>query len=275
MSENNDFYIGWQEKMPKSYALKVRQYVIVALMIVALVAVSFVMGQRGFAASVFEYGELTTIEGVLIKSPVPMLKIQEDGNIKSVILVGFGKFGAEETIDSMERGAMNLEFQSVRLRGTRIYHDGKELLELTEGFKAFQGFGAMDLTYEENRQDIGRTGLRGEILDPKCAFGVMKPGEGKTHRSCAARCIEGGMPPVLKMVDKKGKTNYAIVRGAKGQSINIDLVEYVAQDVYLCGELYLQDDWLVLEMNPKEDLTLLPAHWSTKKKNKKIPMCSD
>ena len=44
--------------------------------------------------------------------------------------------------------------------------------------------------------------VKGEIVDPKCFFGVMKPGEGKPHKDCAIRCILGGIPPVLKVTDE-------------------------------------------------------------------------
>ena len=36
--------------------------------------------------------------------------------------------------------------------------------------------------------------LKGEIIDPKCYLGAMKPGGGKTHKACAMRCIAGGIP---------------------------------------------------------------------------------
>jgi hypothetical protein len=37
--------------------------------------------------------------------------------------------------------------------------------------------------------------LTGEIVDSKCYYGVMNPGEGKVHRDCATRCLSGGVPP--------------------------------------------------------------------------------
>jgi hypothetical protein len=45
--------------------------------------------------------------------------------------------------------------------------------------------------------DSGRVTLRGEIIDPKCYIGAMKPGGGKTHKACAQLCLSGGIPPML------------------------------------------------------------------------------
>ena len=39
--------------------------------------------------------------------------------------------------------------------------------------------------------------LRGEIIDPKCFAGAMKPGEGKPHKACAVLCLRGGIPPMF------------------------------------------------------------------------------
>jgi len=33
------------------------------------------------------------------------------------------------------------------------------------------------------KEMISKMTLQGEIIDPKCYFGVMKPGKGKIHRS--------------------------------------------------------------------------------------------
>jgi hypothetical protein len=48
----------------------------------------------------------------------------------------------------------------------------------------------------------------------------MKPGFGKPHRSCAVRCISGGVPPILRIKDEKGETNYLMLIGSDDQAIN-------------------------------------------------------
>lgn len=39
--------------------------------------------------------------------------------------------------------------------------------------------------------------LDGELVDSKCYLGTMKPGDGKTHKSCAILCLRGGIPPLF------------------------------------------------------------------------------
>ena len=70
--------------------------------------------------------------------------------------------------------------------------------------------------------DLGEHTLRGEIVDIKCYLGVMKPAHGKPHRSCAARCISGGIPPVLMVKDRDGDTNYLLLVSAEfGQTLPV------------------------------------------------------
>ena len=52
---------------------------------------------------------------------------------------------------------------------------------------------------------LGRVSLTGEIVDSKCYPGVMKPGQGKTHRACAIRCLSGGVPAVFRVASSSAK----------------------------------------------------------------------
>ena len=77
--------------------------------------------------------------------------------------------------------------------------------------------------------------VSGEILDPKCYFGVMKLGEGKVHKSCAIRCISGGIPPVMRV--ELDSPKYLIVLGPEGQKINREILDYIAEPVTLEGTI--------------------------------------
>lgn len=57
-------------------------------------------------------------------------------------------------------------------------------------------------------ESLGEFTLQGEIVDSKCYLGVMRPGNTKTHRACAVRCIAGGVPPVLLVRDAQGDAMY-------------------------------------------------------------------
>ena len=188
------------------------------------------------------------------------------------MLIGFGKHGAEKDIEAIEEiQERNLDGQTVKLRGTRIYYDGKAALELTEGTEAFVGVGTPLAMPSPINQSMGDVRLFGEILDPKCALGVMKPGYGKPHRSCAVRCISGGIPPILKSQDQEGNTEYVLVLGTNGEKINDQVLPFVADQIRICGRLEQVDDWLVLYTEGAESILRLQPYWM----EGEIPMCSN
>jgi hypothetical protein len=94
------------------------------------------------------------------------------------------------------------------------------------------------------------TQLKGEILDPKCWFGVMKPGEGKVHKSCAIRCISGGIEPVFRVTNGL-ENDYYILKGTNGEDINQDILDYVAEPVYIDAEVEKVNGWNVAYVDPE------------------------
>ena len=91
--------------------------------------------------------------------------------------------------------------------------------------------------------------LEGEVIDPKCYFGVVKPGLGKPHRSCAIRCISGGIPPMLAVKNENGESNYYVLLGKDGEPINKQILDYVADRVKISGKLEGIGDWLILKVD--------------------------
>ena len=72
------------------------------------------------------------------------------------------------------------------------------LLELLPGDGAIANSPSGDLPGPPSVwRSAGVQTLFGEITDPKCYLGAMKPGTGLTHRGCAALCISGGIPPLF------------------------------------------------------------------------------
>ena len=253
--EKDDFYIGYLDRAPASYALKARTFVLFAALLVTGLSFLTIKFQKGFSTSTFELGQLSIIEGVLNMQPVPMLKIDNgkdqngDPVYQTVLLIGFGKHGAEKTIAKMEgQNGKVINGRRIKIEGTLIYHDGKSLMELTRGEASLLEVGdALEL--ESKRKSIGHFILSGEIADPKCYFGVMKPGEGKPHRSCAVRCISGGIPPILKVISKLGETNYLLLKGSKGEAINKKVLKFVGEPVQLSGQVESLDDWLIFKLD--------------------------
>jgi len=92
--------------------------------------------------------------------------------------------------------------------------------------------------------------FEGEILDPKCYFGVMKPGEGKIHKSCAIRCISGGIPPILRVVSEN-KNEYFVLLGENGEKINSQILDKIAEKTQITGQHGKRNGWNYIYTNPQ------------------------
>ncbi|MBK7872916.1 MAG: hypothetical protein IPJ74_20740 [Saprospiraceae bacterium] len=273
---NNEFYIGWQDKAPKSYAKKIRGTVFMILTLVLLVSGGLVLTQKPFSNSTFEINRLCTLEGILISEPIPCLKMptgvdaQGIQRYQRVLLIGFGKHGAQPTIEAIEKAqGQKLDGKGLKLEGKLIYFDGKLAMEMSNGLETFKGFTELK-DMPSYQQSLGDVTLRGEILDPKCYLGVMRPGEGKPHRSCAIRCIEGGITPLFR-TRTSDANQYFFALDENGQPINDWVAKYVADDVQLCGVAEQWDDWYVVKVDLKEGFKRLNPYWA---KGQAIPMCN-
>ncbi|MCB0529520.1 MAG: hypothetical protein KDC65_13640 [Saprospiraceae bacterium] len=243
MQKETEFYIGWQAEAPPGFARKVRQVMAVLVIMIPAIALLIVVFQRGFADSRFEFGQTTVLEGIYEPTPAPFLSINNGSDasgkpvFQKILLVARGKFGFLAA-----PGAGNLVAgQKIRASGFLIYHDGKTAFEV-ETIEPQE----ISNIPPDQALSLGAVTLRGEVTDPKCLLGVMKPGYGKPHRDCAVRCIAGGIPPVLKVTGETGETEYYLLAGDRGQALNDLLIDYVADAVQICGRLEQDGDWLVL-----------------------------
>jgi len=253
MQQNSEFYIGWQAEVPPGIARQVRRYILALAVLVPLFIILVAAFQRGFSNAVFEYGKQTKLEGVYTSAPVPFLTIQNGTDaagqpvFQKILLVGPGKFGFQTEV-SNPRTTHVSDGETVKTSGFLIYHDGKTAMEVSE----IQTVSATAQQAARRTPNfaLGKVRLRGEITDPKCLLGVMKPGQGKPHRDCAARCIAGGIPPLLKVANAAGVAEYYLLVGPNGASVNTLLLEYASDAVAVCGRLEQAADWLILYIDP-------------------------
>jgi hypothetical protein len=256
--DNSEFYIGWQATAPQGFAKHTRN--VVLCLIVFVIGTGFLLAtkQKKFSTASFEFGQLTEVKGIYQKFPVPSVKVltKQDalGNSSCITipLVGYGKFGAEGTIAELEKEKnISLDKKEVTLKGTLLYSDGKTLLQIDKNDDPLIKISDAASTQEAiaTIKDIGTVELTGEVIDPKCYFGVMKPGHGKPHRDCAIRCIAGGMSPVFYVRNEKGEAGYYLILDEHGKKMNDDLKDYVAEPVSLKAKAIQYDDWVVLYVN--------------------------
>ncbi len=238
---NEEFFIGWQDKGPSGIMgfvkLRAFAFILVGLAVAAVAMTS----QRPFASSNFEFGVVRTFEGSLEHVPFPILSVDRPGGSEQShwLLTVFGKRGADEFTQP-------LDGHRVRFQGSLIYRDNAVMVELVPD-------SIEDLGAAPTAQAVAATGevtLDGEIVDSKCFLGVMKPGQAKLHRACAARCISGGVPPVLLTRDADGLATYYLLVDADGSAVNDRVLSYVAEPVTITGQLEELGDLRILRADP-------------------------
>ena len=77
--------------------------------------------------------------------------------------------------------------------------------------------------------------VEGEIVDSKCHLGVMKPGEGPTHRDCAVRCLLGRIPPMFVAHNRADLGRVSLVSDAARPFVDADV--FAGRRVSVRGEI--------------------------------------
>ena len=250
MEEKDDFYIGYVDEVPKKIKRSTKKFVVIAMGLLVLTAIVFAFTQNTFKNSSFELATSTKISGIYHEMPYPMLKVQTSENsYKNVVLLGFGKSSANPFFEKIKEEVPQISGRTLNIEGNLIYFNGKTLLQITDDQKISvdekAGRGALPglKIVAQNME------LQGEIIDPKCYFGVMKPGKGKIHRSCAVRCISGGIPPVLATTDDNNLAEYYLLTDAKGQPINERVLPFVGKPSLITGTVVQMEDWYQLRID--------------------------
>lgn len=242
---SDEFYIGYEPDMPAALAGRIRRVAggLVALALVLPAVLVFT--EDRFAPGVFEYGRVRTFSGRLVEFPYPAL-ISNDatGATRAYWLVGPGKHGAEDVV----RGR---DAQQVQLSGSLIERDGDSMIELVPDSVLVSTTGATDI---EPLRSLGVIVVDGEIVDSKCHLGVMKPGEGATHRDCAVRCLLGRIPPMFVPHDSGDLGRVSLVTDAAQPFVDADV--FAGRRVSIRGEILKRDAQTFLAVS-RRDIRLI------------------
>lgn len=242
----DEFYVGYAPRSPAGLALHTRRAAILIGACALLVACLLATFHRRLPSATFEWAEVRSFEGIIEELPYPALFVERPGLTAAARthsryhLVHVGKRGAAADV----RG---LEGHRVGLSGKLVYRDGETMIELAPGTLLDRGFEPRSVQALHAR--VPAT-LAGEIVDSKCFLGVMNPGELKPHRSCAARCISGGVPPVLCVREAGGRARYVLLVGVRGEPVNQAVLSFVAEPVEISGELETSGELCVLFADP-------------------------
>ncbi|MDQ1349362.1 MAG: hypothetical protein QG573_2741, partial [Acidobacteriota bacterium] len=187
----DEFFVGYLP-VPSGVARFARGIAVVGLVGLAGLAAALASVQRPLGQGQFAWDTEAEFCGRLQTSPLPGLWTVANAAPAGISftgaflpLVGEGKHGPDAELVAAGN-------RDVVLRGHRIGRYGKQLIEVT-GETSLAGRKVAEPGLAPPAQvPLGRQRLRGEIVDSKCWFGVMKPGQGKAHKDCAVRCISGG-----------------------------------------------------------------------------------
>ena len=223
---NDEFYIGYEPNMPAGMAERIRRVARGLVALALLMPAVFVFTQDRFASGVFEYGRVRTFSGRIVEFPYPALLSDNVTNTNRAFwLVGPGKHGAEDLV----RGR---DGQRVQLSGSFIERDGDAMIEVVSDGLVMTGTAATEI---EPLRSLGVIAVEGEIVDSKCHLGVMKPGEGPTHRDCAVRCLLGRIPPMFVPHDSGNVGRVSLVTEAAQPFVDADV--FAGKRVSVRGEI--------------------------------------
>jgi hypothetical protein len=252
----DDFYIGWLPKAPGTFAKFVRKYLYALVLVVIAVGIALAIFQKQFSTATFEFGKITTVKGTYSAFPVPHLSVINEKERTMIPLVGYGKSGAAGIMHQLEQEiAAPIENKEITLKGQLMYGDGKVIMQVDKKENPLLSV-SMDEKGRSASKDLGNLSFTGEIVDPKCYFGVMKPGEGKPHKDCAIRCILGGIPPIMAITNRKGERNYILLTKSDGTRINEQVKDFVAVPSIVSGHAIQYDNWIVLQVNEIKNTTV-------------------
>lgn len=238
-----EFFVGYAPAAPPGVARFVRAATVTVLLLATGLIVGFAVAQRSFAPSAFDFGKNSTVEGVIRALPYPVLEVSRPGRTAAVsryLLAAAGKHGAQLATEG-------LDGRRVRVSGPLIYRGNLTLLEIVSATVLDSA-----ATPPGTGVALGTFHLVGEIVDSKCYGGVMNPGSGKTHRACAARCLNGGLTPLLAVRGADGATVEMVVLDHEGQAYG-DAHRWAGRSVSLRGKVSRLDDlWFVRIEGPVE-----------------------
>lgn len=243
MKKNDEFYVSYIEgSLGEKTKNSLKKFVFATILFVVGAALVFALSQKEFKNSSFELSSDTKITGIYHENPYPMLRVQlAENTYKNVLLLGFGKLSVNPYLKELKSEVGDLNGKKISIEGNLIYYNGKTLIQITDKEKVSLEAKA---TFEIPKNELLREmTLEGEVVDPKCYFGVMKPGNGKIHRSCAVLCISGGIPPVLVATDANNLSEYYLLTDIKGNPIHKHILPFVGKPSEIKGVVEKNEDW--------------------------------
>lgn len=242
MSDDNDFFVGWAAKPP---AADRRFFLGAGLALLAgsgAAAALVASRQNGGGAGTWPQGDVREWRGRVTSHPYPMMRtVDENGEVRTALLSCMNKCTPQLRIDQYGD-------QEVIVRGSPIRR-GPHLMIATQDdgswIEPAPTPSGTDFSFPP-LQPLGEADLKGTILDTKCWFGAMRPGEGKVHKACAALCIRSGLPPAFYVRSLRDQERLLIMTDEQGEPVGPAVLPFIADPMSLRGRMERMGDLLLL-----------------------------
>ncbi len=236
------FYVGYLS-LPPRLRIVVAGLVFALLSLVAFDAVLFARLQPdpGTGKSNETPKEFV---GTLFRDPYSSLRVATNGKLRTFLLVSDEKRSAEAELSKFADGT------TIKLLGHEIERAAVGMVQLASAPVSSGGPSAIPVAPREIKSPAT---VEGEIIDSKCWLGVMRPGDGHIHKSCASLCIRGGIPPMF-VTRAEGVPAVMLLTLSDGTAVPpAQILEFIADRVRLTGVVEKRDDVFVF----KADLSTL------------------
>lgn len=240
--QNDEFYINYSS-VPPSYRRFLLRFIPLLVMGIVLFSVVLPGIHNQFNTGKPHGGQ--EINGLLIAEPVPHLMVPRPGNTDAG--VSFSRYLLSGTGKTAPKAPVLKHLgQWVKLKGIIVSRNQLSVIAA----KSAEPIEPPQNAMPEIGTSLGEHSLAGEIVDSKCYPGVMKPGQSKTHRACAIRCISGGVPAVFRVQNKRNDVMYFLLADEQGKAVNESILDLIADPVRITGEVVQYDDMFVLKAKP-------------------------
>ena len=239
--KQDDFFIGYAQP-PKADRRFFLGAGLALLAGTAATAGGLAVLQSSPGAGSWDQAAVKDYTGIVTADPYPLFRtLDVTGKPKTVLLSCLGKCGVDARLSAMAGKA-------VTIRGSLIHRGPHAMIAVVDGMDWIR---EADTQVEEAlRFPEASPGpmvtLTGEILDTKCWFGAMRPSSGKVHKSCAALCIRGGIPPGIFGRDEAGRA-FMMVMTDGGAAHGEALLPFVGEPVVISGQTRTRGDVTFLD----------------------------
>ena len=231
--EPDAFYVGYLP-LPQRLLGFVRGAAALSLLLVVGVTVALATAQPMSGAGSWN-DDTVWFEGALTTAPYPMLHGEDPaapGLQQAWLLVSSGKTGVRDRAEAALDGATQ---KRVRVRGQALRRQGQRAISLVDDEGAIEALAEAAAMVATAPSD--QATFVGEIIDPKCWLGAMRPGSGLVHRACASLCIRGGIPPCFVGGPDGAEPRFYVLTDAAGEPCNDAVAERAGVLVRLRGNL--------------------------------------